>query len=158
MEMIGSIWNTVIVWPMINSLVLLYGIFFNSFGLSIIIFTVLVRILMIPLTIKQSRQLKAMTALQPKLKELQSKFSKDRQRMSQETMKLYRENGVNPLGCLGPMFIQFPIWIGLYQALLQTLPSNVYTSVLHHLSLDSQSESSEFEFRDISLLNIFLLP
>ena len=121
--MIGSIWNTVIVWPMINSLVLLYGIFFNSFGLSIIIFTVLVRILMIPLTIKQSRQLKAMTSLQPKLKELQSKFSKDRQRMSQETMKLYRENGVNPLGCLGPMFIQFPIWIGLYQALLQTLPS-----------------------------------
>ena len=123
MEMIGSIWNTVIVWPMINSLVLLYGIFFNSFGLSIIIFTVLVRILMIPLTMKQSRQLKAMNALQPKLKELQAKFSKDRPRMSQETMKLYRENGVNPLGCLGPMFIQFPIWIGLYQALLQTLPS-----------------------------------
>ena len=45
------------------------------------------------------------------------------QRQSQETMKLYKEQGVNPLGCLGPMFIQFPIWIGLYQAILQTVPT-----------------------------------
>ena len=123
MEVIVDIWNVVIIGPMINSLVLLYSIFFNSFGLSVIIFTLLIRVIMIPLTVKQSRQIKAMSALQPKLKELQQRHSKDRSRLSQETMKVYKEQGVSPLGCLGPMFIQFPIWIGLYQAVIQTLPS-----------------------------------
>ena len=123
MELIGDVWNAVIIGPMINSLVLLYSIFFSSFGITIIIFTVLVRAVMIPLTIKQSRQMKAMSSLQPKLKEIQQRYASDRQKISQETMRLYREQGVNPLGCLGPMFIQMPIWIGLYQALLKTLPS-----------------------------------
>ena len=123
MELIGDIWNAVIIGPMINSLVLLYSIFLSQFGISIIAFTLIVRAIMIPLSVKQSRQLRAMSALQPKLKEIQERYSKDRQRISQETMKLYKQEGVNPLGCLGPMFIQFPIWIGLYQALLQTLPS-----------------------------------
>ena len=122
-EVIGSVWNGIIIHPMINSLVLLYGIFFNSFGLSIVVFTLVIRAIMIPLTVKQSRQLKMMSALQPKLKELQARYTKDRQRLSQETMRLYKEQGVNPLGCLGPMFIQLPIWIGLYQGILQTLPS-----------------------------------
>ena len=103
--------------------VLLYSIFLSQFGISIIAFTLIVRAIMIPLSVKQSLQLRAMSALQPKLKEIQERYSKDRQRISQETMKLYKQEGVNPLGCLGPMFIQFPIWIGLYQALLQTLPS-----------------------------------
>ena len=123
MEVIGDIWNAVIIGPMVNSLVLLYSIFFKNFGISILVFTLIVRVIMIPMTLKQSRQLKAMSALQPKLKEIQERYSKDRQRVSQETMRLYREQGVNPLGCLGPMFIQFPIWIGLYQSILQTVPS-----------------------------------
>ena len=63
-----------------------------------------------------------MSSLQPKLKQLQQRYANDRQKISQETMRLYREQGVNPLGCLGPMFIQMPIWIGLYRALLTTLP------------------------------------
>ncbi len=108
---------------MINSLVMLYYLFFNSFGVSILIFTILVRVVMFPLTVRQSRQLKAMNAIQPKVKEIQEKYSKDRQRVTQETMRLYKENGVNPIGCLGPLVIQFPIWIGLYQAILQTLPA-----------------------------------
>ena len=123
MQIILDIWNLIIIQPMINSLVVLYSIFLDSFGLSIVIFTLIIRAIMVPLTVKQSRQLKAMSALQPKLKEIQQRYSKDRQRLSQETMRIYRENGVNPLGCLGPMFIQFPIWIGLYQSILQTLRS-----------------------------------
>ena len=108
---------------MINSLVLLYTLLFLNFGIAVIAFTFVVRALMIPLTVRQSRQLKMMADLQPKLKEVQAKFSKDKSKMSQETMKVYKQNGVNPIGCLGPMFIQFPIWIGLYQAIIQTLPS-----------------------------------
>ena len=123
MDVIVDIWNAVIIQPMINSLVLLYSVLFNNFGLSIISFTVIVRGLMYPLTVKQSRQVKAMGALQPELKKVQERYKGDKSRVSQETMKLYRDHGLNPLGCLGPMFIQFPIWIGLYQSVLRTLPS-----------------------------------
>ena len=123
METIAAIWNAIIIGPMINGLVLLYAIFFDNFGLSIIVFTIIVRGVMMPLTVKQSKQMKAMGALSPRLKEIQQRYSKDRQRASQETMKLYKEAGVNPLGCLGPMFVQFPIWIGLYQSILRILPA-----------------------------------
>ena len=117
-------WNLLIIQPMINGLVMLYAYLFLNFGIAIVAFTLLVRLALVPLTVKQSRQIKAMGALQPKMKEIQDRYKGDRQRASQETMKLYREQGVNPLGCLGPMFVQFPIWIGLYQAILQTVPSN----------------------------------
>ena len=112
-----------IIQPMINCLILLYSLAFSNFGLAIAIFTIIIRGIMMPLTVKQSRQMKAMSSLQPRIKEIQSKFANDKQRQSQETMKLYKEQGVNPIGCLGPMFIQMPIWIGLYQAIMQTVPS-----------------------------------
>ena len=124
LSVVIDIWNQLIIQPMINGLVMLYAYLFLNFGIAIIAFTLLVRLALVPLTVKQSRQIKAMGALQPKMKEIQERYKGDRQRASQETMKLYREQGVNPLGCLGPMFIQFPIWIGLYQAILQTVPSN----------------------------------
>jgi len=108
---------------MINTLLLLYGLSFKNFGVAIVLFTILIRGLLMPLTIKQSRQMKGMSALQPKIKVIQEKYVGNKQRQSQETMKLYKDNGVSPIGCLGPMFIQMPIWIGLYQAILQTVPT-----------------------------------
>ena len=123
MEVLVDAWTAVILRPMINSLVLLYHVFFNNFGLSIIVFTIIVCGLMFPLTVKQARYTKKMAELAPRLKEIQTKHANDRQKQSQETLKVYREAGFNPLGCLGPVLIQFPIWIGLYQAIGQTLPS-----------------------------------
>ena len=117
----GFFFDTVLINPMLNILVVLYTILFNNFGLSIISFTIAVRLATLPLTLKQMRQMRAMSALQPKMKEIQERYAKEPQKRSQETMRLYREAGVNPLGCLGPMIIQLPIWIGLYQALLKTL-------------------------------------
>jgi len=108
---------------MLNSLVALYVVFFHNVGISVIIFTALVRLITLPLTLRQLKQTMAMTRLQPKLQELQKKYAKDKQKVAQETMRLYKESGISPLGCLGPMVIQFPIWIGLYQALIQTLPT-----------------------------------
>ncbi len=118
-----DIWNLIIIQPMINSLVLLYSVFFLNFGIAIIAFTLIVRAVLIPLTVRQSRQMKMMTELQPQLKEIQEKYKNDRQQLSRATMEVYKSNGVNPIGCLGPLFIQFPIWIGLFQAVTQTLPS-----------------------------------
>lgn len=125
MEFIGLLWTEVIMRPMMNSLALLYDVLFNNFGLSIIFFTVAVRLVLIPLTIRQTRQMRAMSALQPKVKALQEKYGKDRSqraKLSQETMKLYREAGVSPVGCLGPLVVQLPIFIGLYRAIFRTVP------------------------------------
>ena len=114
----------IIIDVMMNSLIFLYGILGDNFGISIIAFTIIVRIAMYPLTRKQLRASKAMSSLQPRIREIQQKYSKDRAKVSQETMRLYKEEGVNPIGCLGPMMIQMPIWIGLYQSIIKALPSN----------------------------------
>ncbi|CAI8046192.1 Membrane protein insertase YidC 2 [Geodia barretti] len=109
---------------MANCLVLLYIGLFSNFGLSIVVFTVLIRLATMNLTLKQVKSTRAMSTLQPKMKELQAKYKGDRQKLSSETFKLYKEHGVNPIGCLGPLVIQFPIWIGLYWALIRVLPSS----------------------------------
>ena len=88
-----------------------------SFGFAIILFTVIVRLLTFPLNWQQIKSSAKMQALQPKLEALQKKYRKDKEKLAQEQMKLYREGGINPLGGCLPMLIQFPVWIGLYQAL-----------------------------------------
>ena len=127
MEVFGILWQEVIMRPMINILALLYQLLFSNFGLSIIVFTVLIRLVMIPLTVRQTRQMKKMQTIQPKLKVIQDKYKGKkgdaRRQMSSETMGLYKDAGVSPVGCLGPMIIQMPIWIGFYRAILRTMPS-----------------------------------
>ena len=126
MDIFGIFWTEIIMRPMVNTLTLIYTILYN-FGFSIILFTVIVRILMVPLQIRQVKQMKGMAEIQPKIKAIQDKYKdkkdKDnRQKMTSETMALYRQTGMNPIGCLGPMIIQLPIWIGLYRAIFKTVP------------------------------------
>ncbi len=118
---IGAIWDLIILEPVINSLIWLSSTLFNSFGLTIIVFTIFIRVLMYPLTKKQLRATKGMQELQPKLKELQKKYGKDKQVMAKEQMKLYKESGLNPAGCMLPMLIQLPVWIALYQSIIRVL-------------------------------------
>jgi YidC/Oxa1 family membrane protein insertase len=106
---------------MINGIIGLSNILFGSFGLSIIVLTFVIRGLMYPLTIKQLHATRSMQGLQPKIAELQKKHGKDKQKLAQEQMRLYKESGVSPAGCLGPMLIQMPIWIALYQAIIRVL-------------------------------------
>ena len=128
MELIGIVWDEGIMRPMINSLALLYSLLFNNFGLAIIAFTIFVRVLMIPLTMRQTKQMRRMQDLGPRMKAIQNKYKgkkdpESRKAQSSESMALYREAGVNPVGCLGPMIIQIPIWIGFYRAILRTMPT-----------------------------------
>lgn len=89
----------------------------GSWGFAIILFTVLMKIVTFPLTSQQIRSSKAMAELQPRIKELQTKYKDDKEKQSQEMMKLYQELGVNPLsGCL-PLLIQLPVWIALLNAI-----------------------------------------
>ncbi len=114
-------WNLIILNPMINILIVLSSYLFNSFGLTIIVLTIIVRALMYPLTQKQLRASKKMQELQAQIAEIRKKYAKDKQKAAQEQMRLYKESGVNPAGCLLPMLIQFPIWIALYQSIIRVL-------------------------------------
>lgn len=115
-----AIWNLITI-PMLNLLLLLYAFLGHNFALSIVVFTILVRLVTLPLTLPQQRSAKAMQALQPRLQELQKKYKNDREKLAQAQMELYKEAGVNPLGGCLPLLIQFPIWIGLYQAIVRGL-------------------------------------
>jgi len=120
---LGALWGAFL-QVLMDALELLKGMV-GSYGLAIILFTVLVRVLTYPLTQKQIQSSQAMQELQPKIQALQKKLGKDKEKLSQETMQLYKEHGVNPAaGCL-PMLIQMPIWIGLYRALLNMAQQGV---------------------------------
>jgi YidC/Oxa1 family membrane protein insertase len=118
---IGDIWNLIAVQPVINILVVMTHYLFNNFGLAIIALTLIVNGAMLPLTLKQVRASKAMQELQPKLAELKKKYGKDKERMAREQMRLYKESGVSPAGCLLPMLIQMPVWIALFQSIMRVL-------------------------------------
>jgi YidC/Oxa1 family membrane protein insertase len=116
-----AIWNTIILEPVINCLIALSSMLMDNFGAAIIVLTIIVRLVLYPLTLRQTRSTKAMQSLQPKIQELQKKYGRNQQKLQQEIMKLYKEAGINPLGCMWPMLVQFPIWIALYQSIIRAL-------------------------------------
>jgi YidC/Oxa1 family membrane protein insertase len=121
--------DLILLQPMLNLLLVFSSVFFGNLGLAIICLTIVIVILMAPLTRAQLRSSRAMQAVQPKIKEIQKKYAKDKEKQAQETMRLYKESGVNPMGCAFSMFLQFPIWIALYQSVIQALaysPENLF--------------------------------
>lgn len=117
-----GLWESVVVYPLAKLLIALnkaiagLGVSY-SYGWAIIVFTIAIKIVTLPLTLKQLRSTKAQQELQPKLRELQEKYGKDRQKLSEEQMKLYKESGINPMGGCLPLLVQMPVLFGLYQAL-----------------------------------------
>jgi YidC/Oxa1 family membrane protein insertase len=89
----------------------------GDWGLAIIVLTVLVRLALMPLTIKQTKSMYELQTLQPKIKDLQAKYKDDKEKLQEETLKLYQENKVNPFGGCLPMVLQMPLLIALYQVL-----------------------------------------
>lgn len=94
----------------------------GSFGFAIIILTIVFRIVLLPLGIKQIKSMQAMQALQPKIKEIQKKYKGNKQKVQEQTMKLYQEYGVNPLGGCLPLLLQFPILIAMYSVIRAPVP------------------------------------
>jgi YidC/Oxa1 family membrane protein insertase len=90
-----------------------------SFGFAIIVFTMIIKLLTLPLTFKQLQASKKMQQLQPEIQNLQKKYKNDREKLSKAQMDLYKEAGVNPLGGCLPTLVQMPIWFALYQALFK---------------------------------------
>jgi YidC/Oxa1 family membrane protein insertase len=112
----------IIINPMVNTLLFIYSLLGN-FGFSIIIFTLLIRLITHPLTVQQLRGTQKMQEMQTSKEWLaiQKKYKDDKQKLQQEQMRLYQEMGINPLASCLPLLIQFPIIIGLYQAIIRVL-------------------------------------
>ncbi|MCK4777035.1 MAG: membrane protein insertase YidC [Actinomycetia bacterium] len=90
----------------------------GNYGVAIVLLTIVVRLILLPLTIKQTKSMLAMQKFQPKIKELQEKYKKDKEKLQKETMKLYSENKINPLGGCLPLILQIPIFWALFRMLL----------------------------------------
>ena len=96
-----------------------------AWGLAIIALTVLVRIVLLPLTVKQFRSMQALQTLSPQIKALQAKYKDDKQRLNQEMMKFYQENKVNPFGSCLPLVAQIPVFISLFYMLRKPLKIDI---------------------------------
>ncbi|RWZ79498.1 MAG: YidC/Oxa1 family membrane protein insertase [Candidatus Chaera renei] len=114
-----SIFDLLIVQPIFNVLLLIYGLVpGGDFGLAVVFFTVLVRLAMWPLVKKQLHQTKVMRQIQPELKKIKVKSKGNRQLEAQLMMELYRERGVNPFSSIGLILVQLPIFIALYRVIV----------------------------------------
>ena len=115
MNLIASVWTSFkeLIFVLLQ---LIEGVV-GDWGLAIIVLTVLVRLALMPLTIKQTRSMYELQRIQPKIKELQIKYKDDKEKLQEETMKFYQENKVNPFGGCLPMLLQMPLLIALYQVL-----------------------------------------
>jgi YidC/Oxa1 family membrane protein insertase len=116
-----------------------------SWGMSIIALTVCTRALLIPLTYRQLKGMRALQALQPQIKEIQAKYKNDRQRMQQEMMRFYQENKVNPFASCIPLVAQLPVFITLFYVLRHELPSDIGCEAGH-----CGSEAAFFFINDLT--------
>ena len=113
----GNIFDLLFVNPMTNLLLLIYDVLFHNYVLAIIVLTIIIRLITLPLTLKQQVSSMKMAAMQPQIKAIQEKYKNEPQKLSEEMRKV----GFNPLGGCLPLVIQFPILIGLYNAITRTL-------------------------------------
>jgi YidC/Oxa1 family membrane protein insertase len=119
-------WETIIIQPMTNLLLWIYDTLGHGpqmFGLAIILFTILIRLITWPLNASQVKGAQAMQELQNDKEwlDIQKKYAKDKEKLAQEQMRIYQERGINPFASCLPTLIQFPIIIGLYQSIIRAL-------------------------------------
>jgi len=125
--MLGTIFNEILYRPIFNALVFLYNTI-PDFGIAIILLTIIIKLVLLPLSHKSIKSRHEMAKLQPQIKELQKKHKK-KDEQSKELMKLYKEHNINPLsGCL-PLLIQLPILIALYRVLINILKPESLTAL-----------------------------
>ena len=119
-------WDTIIIQPMTNLLLWIYDVLGHGphmFGLAIILFTILIKVITWPLNASQVKGAQAMQELQSdkEWQDIQKKYAKDKEKIAQEQMRIYKERGINPFASCLPTLVQFPIIIGLYQSITRAL-------------------------------------
>ena len=122
--MLGTIYNTLIYFPLLNLLVLFYN-YIPDVGVVIILLTLLIRLVLAPSFHKSLKSQAAMTAIQPKINEIREKFKHDQQAQGRAMMDLYKEHKINPFSSCLPLLLQLPILIALYQVFSKALNNHV---------------------------------
>lgn len=140
------LWNSLLSL-FINVLLFIYNLIGQNFGIAIILFTILIRIVTWPLNAQQMKGAKAMQDMQndKEWQAIQKKYAKDKEKLAQEQMRVYREKGINPFGSCLPTLIQFPILIALYQSIIRALAATP-------LDLLKLSQSINTSFLDVGSL------
>jgi len=95
--------------------------FVTSYGISIVVLTVIINIIIFPLTLRQTRSTKRMQDAQPELKRLQKQYKDNKEELNKKIAEYYKEKGINPLGCVVPLLVQMPIWFALFRVLREPL-------------------------------------
>ena len=150
-----QLYNTLLYQPMLNLLVFFYNLI-PDIGVGIIILTIIIRLILLPLTAKMYKSQKAMQALQPQMKELQEKYKKNPQELSKAMMQLYQKEKVNPLSSCLPVLLQLPFLIALYQVLVAGLDATKTLPPLY--SFISNPEHLSPYFLSVIDLSVKSLP
>lgn len=162
-----DIWNLLIIQPFTNALLLIYYLVGQNFGIAIILFTILIRLITHPLMAAQIKGSTGMQKLQtdPRYKEMQEKYKNDKEKMAQEQMKLYKDLGINPVATCLPTLIQFPLIIGLYQSLYKAMantPLDMLTLSRHLYSFVDINRiipiNNQFLWMDLSQPEQVIIP
>ncbi len=128
----ANIWNTIFFNPVLNTVVLLYHYLGDNLGLAILAIALIVRLALIPLTRRQTEMTKKMANMRPELEKLQKQYANNKEKLSQEQVKLYQRMGYNPLGCLGtfiPQLVVLSVLIGVIRAVTVSNLDGLYTWV-----------------------------
>lgn len=106
-----------ILYTLFGKMLLIIYELVGSYGIAIIIFAIIAKLILLPITIKQTKSMQETTKLQPEIQKLQKKYANNKEKLNEETMKLYQEHGVNPMASCLPLLIQLPIIYGLFTVL-----------------------------------------
>lgn len=156
-----NLWRELLYRPFYNSLLFFTKYLpWHSLGLAIILLTVLIRLLLLAPSQKAMKAQKAMQEIQPKLRQIKEKYKGDQQRLAQETMRIWRENKVNPLGSCLPILIQFPVLIALFYVVQGGLdPNNVYLLYSPLRDFDFSLIQTDFlGLLDLTKIDFYVLP
>lgn len=157
MEIITTLFNEILYRPLLNALVFLYNIIpGQDFGIAIIVLTVIVRLVLYPLSQKAIKSQKALQQMQPKIKEIQEKHKEDKEAQTKAIMEFYKENKVNPFSGCFPLVIQLLLLIALYRVFLDPLQGNGINGLYSFVSHPGEIDFLFLGIIDLSQRSIFL--
>jgi YidC/Oxa1 family membrane protein insertase len=153
--MIGNLFNTILTQPLFNILVFFYNsVALGDFGLAIILLTILIRLILWPLSQKSIRAQKDLQEIQPKIKEIQNKHKDNKEEQTKALLELYKTHKVNPFGGCLPILIQLPILIALYSVFLNGLKPEYLTNLYSIISSPGAIDSIFIGLIDLSVRSI----
>ena len=152
-----QLFNTLLYHPLYNILIWFYNVIpGHDIGLAILAVTILVKLILLPFSFQAVRSQKAMQELQPKLEALKNTFKGEKEKLAAETMKLYKENKVNPLSSCLPLLIQFPFLIAVYQAFRVGVTGEHLELLYPFVANPGQVNAIAFGFINMAAPNIWL--